>query len=215
MDGQSYSEISRLLKISKSTLSGWFAGLELPEEAREKINKKMFIKSREALNHRNAAKTREAEQNALRLRQLARKEITQLSQKDILALGALLYWAEGYKRPVIKDGKAKTYHSVKLSSSDPGLIRLFLRFLREACGIPNEKIGANLRAHAHQNSNQLLDFWNRQTGISYSKMKIFIYKSSGNKQFFTPPYGTVQIIVNNTGLYHRIMGLIDGLGNLY
>ena len=113
------------------------------------------------------------------------------------------------------DLKVKTHHPVSMTNSDPYLIKIFLRFLREVCKVPEEKISANIRIYEHQNANYLLDFWSKTTGIAPSKLQIFYYKTNNSSQdkgdFYTLPYGTIQIRVNNTELYHKIMGWIEGL----
>jgi hypothetical protein len=134
-----------------------------------------------------------------------------------LILGAGLYWGEGYKRAIIKNGVARSYHPVSLSNSDPKLISAFLRFLREVCLVEESKINANLRIFEHQNANKLLQFWSEYTKIPKERFSKFYYgvsKSSlGKRPFNTLPYGTIQIRVNDTVLYHRIMGWIEGLQN--
>jgi len=98
------------------------------------------------------------------------------------------------------------------------MVKLFLRFLREVCEVPEETISADIRIYEHQNEAHLLDFWSKTTDISYSRFKKFYYgvsiSSQRKKAFNTLPYGTIQIRVNNTPLFHKIMGWIEGLGNL-
>ena len=129
--------------------------------------------------------------------------------------GVSLYWAEGYKRPVIRNGRELTHHVVSLTNSDPQLINLFLRFLREICNMPEEKIYANLRIFEHQNEINLLNYWSGLTKIPkqrFDKVYKGISKSSlGKKPFNSLPHGTIQIRVGDTKLFHRIIGWIDGM----
>ena len=148
-------------------------------------------------------------------RNKASKKIGKLSKKELLILGAGLYWGEGYKRPIIKNGKARSYHPVSLSNSDPALISVFLRFLREICEVEENKIRAGLRIFQHQNAEELLQFWSKLTKIPKERFEKFYYgisKSSlGKRPFNILPFGTIQIRVNDTSLYHKIMGWIEGL----
>jgi DNA-binding transcriptional MerR regulator len=52
-------------------------------------------------------------------------------QRELLIASIMLYWAEGSK---------KNNPYVAFSNSDPKIIKLFLRFLREICGICEKKI---------------------------------------------------------------------------
>jgi len=218
LQGRSYNEITKLLGVPKSTLSGWFTGLELPDSAKERLNKRVYEKSVKAIIKRNKLQTHLAEQRARKIREVSRKKIEKLSDRDLFIVGIVLYWAEGYKRPIIKNNKIKTFHPVSLTNSDPKLIKIYLKFLREVCRVPEEKITANLRIYEHQNDNYLLDFWSKITDIPYSRFEKMYYgvsKSSLNKRPYNIlPYGTIQIRVNSTNLYHQIMGWIEGLSNI-
>lgn len=215
LQGRSYAEINKILGVPKATLSDWFANLELSDAAKERIGNRVNETSIKALIKRNHLQTHLAEQRAKLTRETAKKEVVELSKKELFLVGIALYWAEGYKRPKVENGRIKTSHSVSITNSDPNLIKVFLRFLREVCKVSDEKIGANVRVYEHQNVAYLLDFWSKVTNISPGKFEKFYYgiskSSQGKRPFNILPYGTIQIRVNNTELYHKIMGWIDGL----
>jgi len=217
VSGKSYSEIKGLLDIPKSTLSTWFADLELPEKAKERLAQRAYQKSIAAILKHNHAQTHIAQQNTRNTRKAARADIQQLAERDIFMLGVSLYWAEGYKRPKIKNGRVQTHHPVSLSNSDPGLVKIFLRFLREVCDVPEEKINGEIRIYEHQNEAYLLNFWNKTTDIPFGRLRTIKNGISISSQRKRPynilPYGTIQIRVNSTQLYHKIMGWIEGLNN--
>lgn len=218
LQGKSYDEITKLLGVPKSTLSGWFYGLQLPEQAITRLNTKVYEGSLKGLIKRNKQQTLLAKIKAKHTRHVASKKIGELTKKELLILGAGLYWGEGYKRPILKNGTVRTYHPVSLSNSDPKLVAVFLRFLREICEVEEEKIRAGLRIYQHQNSSLLLQFWSKLTKIPKERFEKFYYgisKSSlGKRPFNILPYGTIQIRVNDTSLYHKIMGFIQGLGKI-
>lgn len=221
LSGKSYNEITKILGVPKSTLSGWFSGLELSEKSRRRILERVKTKSLEGLLKRNKNQTALAIRRKIDIQSKASKEIDGLSKKDLLFIGTTLYWAEGYKRPVVKNGRELTHHSVSLTNSDPDLIKIYLRFLREVCNVLEDKITADIRIFEHQNTDNLLRYWEKITGIKKEKFgKVYygVSKSSlGKRPFNRLQYGTIQIRVNNTKLFHRIMGWINGLkkfGNL-
>ncbi|NCO25143.1 hypothetical protein COW77_01200 [Candidatus Wolfebacteria bacterium CG18_big_fil_WC_8_21_14_2_50_39_7] len=221
LSGKSYNEITKILDVPKSTLSGWFSGLELSEKSRKKILERVRKKSLEGLLKRNKNQTALAIKRKIDIRSRASKEIDSISKKNLFFIGITLYWAEGYKRPIIKNGRELTYHSVSLTNSDPDLIKVYLRFLKEICSVPENKINADIRIFKHQNADNLLKYWEKTTGIKKEKFgKVYygISKSSlGKRPFNRLQYGTIQIRVNDTKLFHRIMGWINGLkkfGNL-
>lgn len=215
LEGRSYNEIGQVLGVPKSTLSVWFTGLELSLRARERIQKRVYNGSLKGLIKRNKNQTHLAVQRARNTRVQAEREVKKISQDELKLIGTALYWAEGYKRAIIRNGRELTCHSVSLVNSDPKLILIFLRFLREVCKVPDEKITADIRIYEHLNGEELLDFWYQLTGLpkeNFGKIYYGISKSSqGKRPFNRLPYGTVAIRVNSTHLFHRIMGWIRGL----
>jgi transcriptional regulator of acetoin/glycerol metabolism len=213
--GQSYNEINKTLGVPKSTLSGWFTGLQLSKTACTRLEKRVHQGSINGLVKRNKNQTHLAKQRARRTRTEAATEIKNLTQNELKLMGVALYWAEGYKRPIVKNGKERTYHPVALANSDPQLIKLFLRFLREVCGVSDAQIMASIRIFEHMNEKQLMVFWQGTTGLpkkNFQKTYYGVSKSSkGKRPFNRLPYGTIAIRVNSTPLFHKIMGWIEGL----
>jgi hypothetical protein len=217
LKGFSYSQINKELGVPKATLSFWFKDLELSKEALEKINKRHRKKSFEGLLKRNKFQTKEAIERAGKERIKAKKDINSLTKKELLILGTALYWGEGYKRPVIKNGVKKTNHPVSLSNSDPKLIKWFILFLEKNCNISKKEIKACVRIYDHMNKDKVLDFWQKITNIPKENFKTRNYISSASKRrqpINRLPYGTIKISVYQTKKYHQIMGWIEKLEEL-
>lgn len=216
--GKSYTEISNILGVPKSTLSAWFFALELSAKARERLEKRVHAGSLRGLIKRNKNQTRLARERMLNIRKSAKTEIHKPTLENIKLIGVALYWAEGYKRSIIRNGKEVTYHSVALTNSDPGLIRLFLKFLREVCNVSNEKITAEIRMYEHMSKDEVLKFWQKTTGLPVQNFRKNYYgvsrSSQGKRPFNRLPHGTLMIRVNNTNLFHKIMGWIEGVSSM-
>jgi DNA-binding transcriptional ArsR family regulator len=213
--GKSYNEITRITGVPKSTLSGWLSDVELSQQAQDRIRKRVFEGSLKGLIKRNKNQTRLAIQRMKKARREGRQEIAKLTKKELLLVGIALYWAEGYKRLYTHKGREVTHHPVALTNSDPRLIMLFLRFLREVCCVPEERIKAEVRIYEYMSEKELLKFWQEVTRLpkgNLGKVYYGISKSSqGKRPFNRLPYGTIAIRVNNTNLFHKIMGWIEGL----
>src|SRR3989344_4113151 len=218
LQGKSYGEIQKSLGVSKSTLSEWLSNVVISEQARIRIEQRSRKKSVAGLIKRNKQQTINAQIRAKNIRKQAIAEMADLSKKDLVILGSALYWAEGYKKLKTRNGKEVTHHGVSLTNSDPFLVKIFLRFLREYCNVPEEKIKAGLRIFEHHNADEILKFWQQETKILFSNFgKIYrgISISSQRKRPFNRlPYGVIQINVNNTALFHKIMGYIEGIKKL-
>lgn len=215
--GKSYSEILRLLGVPKSTLSGWFTNLQLSSKATERIQKRVYKGSLRGLIKRNKNQTHLAIQRMRNTRKEASNEIEKITLRELKLIGITLYWAEGYKRLIVRNGRALTHHPVALTNSDPKLICIFLRFLREVCNVSDDKITADIRIYEHMNEENVLAFWLKITSLpkeNFGKVYYGVSKSSlGKRPFNRLPYGTILIRVNNTNLFHKIMGWLEGLTN--
>ena len=216
--GIAINKIASQLGLGKSTISYWCRGIVLTAKQIKRLrDNKRRVGIKKLLEHIEKRKSKRLVDIEV-ARSLGRKDVGTLSLRDLYFLGLALYWGEGYKRPIIKNGKPRTYHPVSLSNSDPKLIAVFLKFLREVCKVDETRIRAGLRIYQHQNAGQLLQFWSKLTRIperQFDKYYYGISKSSlGKRPFNILPYGTIQIRINDTNLYHKIMGWIEGLNKL-
>lgn len=215
LKGYSYNEINQLLGAPKATLSGWFSGLPLSEKAQQRIRRRSKEGSLKGLLKRNRIQTHAARERATMMRKETRSQIGRLNQKDLLLIGAALYWAEGYKRPVVRNGKQRTYHAISFSNADPVMVRVFLAFLQNVIHIPKARIRAGIRIFRHINENEALQYWQMVTGLpigNFHKTYYGVSKSSlGKRPYNRLPHGTVQIRIGDTKNFYRIMGLIDGI----
>ena len=99
--------------------------------------------------------------------------------------------------------------------SDSLLVKYFLKFLREICGVPNERIKISLRFFKHQNVRKLTDYWSEETDVLRNNFRTMLVTASRSSLHIKPfnrlSYGVVQVVVADTKLFHRIMGYIEGL----
>jgi len=218
LSGKSYTEIQKILGTPKSTLSGWLSHVIIADEHIKQIALRTKEKSLAGLLKHNKNQTLHAIRRTTAIRRKAQDEVVSLDNKKLLVLGAALYWAEGYKRPMVRNGRTLTSHAVSLTNSDSVLIRAFLCFLRRYCAVPEEKIKASLRIFPHQNELEILSFWQKETGIPrerFGKTYRGVSKASMHKRPFNRlPYGIIQVHVADTNLFHRIMGHIEGIKDL-
>lgn len=216
LEGKSYSEIQRVLMgISKSTLSLWLKDVILSDDASKKIRERTRERSLRGLLKRNKNQTALAIRRRDQAQKSARAEIKNISYENLFFIGIALYWAEGYKRPKMKNGRELTGHPISLTNSDPKLVKTFIEFLIKVCKVPRERITANVRIFQHLNEISTLKYWSETLGLSlknFTKTYVGTSRSSMNKKPFNRlPYGVIQIRINNTPLFHRIIGWIDGV----
>lgn len=218
LQGKSYTEIQQALGVPKSTLASWFSQLVLPASVLERMLKRTNKTALTKLIARNRTQTSIAQQRARAIRAEAVKHFGQLSRRDLQVAGTALYWAEGYKRVKKRVGKPVTYHSVSLANADPNLVWLFLKFLREIYNVPDHKIRITVRMFEHQSEPMLRAFWAKiahcdSTAITMSR--VGLSRSSAGKRPFTQLlHGVANVRVDDTKLFHAIMGSIEAMGEI-
>ncbi|MCD6114848.1 hypothetical protein J7J74_00970 [bacterium] len=117
-----------------------------------------------------------------------KSRLSLLDQKLKIA-GIMLYWAEGAKR-----NPNRRWYTLDFANSNPEMIKLFLKFLREICGVSEEKLRVYLYCFDNQDIEELKRYWSRVTNIpSKQFLKPYIRKSLSSHANNKMPYGLVHI----------------------
>lgn len=120
-EGTSFGDISKRLKINKSTLSFWFKNIILSESAIKKIKTKSASKSVQALLRYSESRRQERLQRNVLQKREGVAVLGDLSERDILLAGLGLYWGEGYK---YENGE------LGFTNSNPLVIRFYFKWLK-------------------------------------------------------------------------------------
>lgn len=215
LKGHSYNEIHAALGVPKSTMNGWFRHVVLSDKAIARLKARTLQGTINAFVKRNKLQTHHAEVRAREARAAGKKEIPNLTIHDLKIIGAALYWAEGYKRLKIRDGKERVGHPIALVNSDPDMIRLFIRFLKEIMHVESAKITASMRLYAHISEEAARRHWLEVTGLPHEQFRKTTWLVSGASKGVRPynrlPWGTLHIQVSNTREFHRLIGMIEGV----
>jgi len=91
-----------------------------------------------------------------------KKNLT-VSEEKLKIAGIMLYWAEGAK--ILKPGRG----TIDLANSDPEMVKLFLKFLREICGIDEKRLRGYLYCYANQDIEEIKQYWTTTTNIPPSQ----------------------------------------------
>ena len=116
--------------------------------------------------------------------------------------GAMLYWAEG----------GKTGDMVDFSNSDPQMVKLFMAFLRQICGVAEKRLRAQVYGYSNQSAGELEGYWSEVTGIPRSQFHR-AYTRGGNphKNGRIMEHGLIKIRYYDKRLMRRIL---DWAGNV-
>jgi hypothetical protein len=204
--GFSYSEILEQIPISRSTLSLWLRSVGLAKAQFQRTTQKRI-----AGGLRGAA-TRKRNRIAIteEIKSKARKEVVEISQRDLWLIGVSLYWAEGSKEKSYKPGTG-----IIFNNSDTKMILLFLTWLKEILKVNDSFISLELYIHETADHKKALKYWAHTLHIPTKKFKVYfkknkiktIRRNTGNNY-----HGLIRIRVNRSSSLHRqIDGWVEGI----
>ncbi len=203
--GLSYRQILRQVAVSKSSLSLWLRHVPLTAEQRARIDLRSLAARRKMDAYNRRKHIRAVAQHRLWRAEGARESVV-LGRRLLKWIGVGLYWAEG--------DKGRKGGSVNFANSDPRMIRLMMRWFRETCRVPEEKIRIRVQLHPGQSVEKAHTFWSRMTQVPLRqfyrptiKTSVTSKRTRGN----ILPCGVAYIQVCSTELFHRIQGWIDAL----
>ncbi len=204
----SYNNIRKSLGIkSKGTLSYWFKNIEFSKKTKELLEKNNRIAHEKGLFNANRDRkikidreNNDAYINGIKL-------INSISKNELLLIGTSLYWAEGTKSEKINP-------ALNFSNSDPLMVSVYMKFLREILKIPEIKIRAGIHIYPSIPENKARKFWSSITKLPEDRFYIITQisrASQGKRPFNTLPYGTIAIKINNRIQFYKIKGMIKGI----
>ncbi|MBI5816954.1 MAG: helix-turn-helix domain-containing protein [Candidatus Yonathbacteria bacterium] len=203
--GTSIREISRIIGVSKGSVSVWVRDVPLSKKQLGALKEKGF--SSEAIEKRRQKRLMNEQVKRDAIATLAQKDIRNISHRDLRIIGLCLYWGEG--------GKTRQ-GSARISNSDPAVIKVMMRFFREIFKVEEKKFRGHIHIHSHLNIKSAERYWSHVSGIprsqffkTYSKPSI----ASKNKKD-NLPYGTFDIYVCNTKLFLQIIAQIEKIKKL-
>lgn len=158
--GKTYGEIKKILgePISKSTLSHWLRDLVLTETQQKKLERKVALKIKKSQVKAWAVSKKKRKEYLQSLVTRNKYLLPLIRQQDIARIAlAMLYLGEGAKWP--------SHPGLHLGSSDPEIIRIYIKLLWKCYGVSGEDLRARISYRADQNLSKLTAFWSRITNI--------------------------------------------------
>jgi hypothetical protein len=208
--GKSYSQISKLLNIPKSTLSVWLKNISLSEKAKATIKSRTNAPAILKLIERNKNQTVLAKERHEEIYQQAIKEAHKLLDDPLFIAGNSLYWAEGYK----KGWENSKWKSIDFANADAEMIKIMMLFFKKFLKVSGDDIKVQIMLHNKLDEQKAINYWHSITKVpkeNFFKPSYTISKASKSKIKNKLEYGTVHIRINNVQAFFRLAGWIDSL----
>lgn len=124
-------------------------------------------------------------------------------EKSLYLSALMLYWGEGAKRG----------STVDFSNSDPKMINIFLKCLREIYRVNEKRIRVYLYCYSNQDIKKLIEYWSKLLSIPDNQFsKPYVrndFKEKSNKMI----HGLIHIRYADTKLLMQIKAEIDIISN--
>lgn len=178
-EGYSYREIrAKLGDIPKGTLNYWLRDVALTEEQERRLVEKAR-NAAERGRQRGALTNRRSREQRMRKAQVFARQTFEIQLANpLFPAGVILYACEG----------ARTSNQFAFTNSDPKLVKLMIRWLREICRVPEEKIHARVYTHRIYEDKECEFYWHRVTRLPMSQFGRTVYKRSPHTQKKNPTF---------------------------
>ncbi|NGO78314.1 hypothetical protein G6045_22005 [Streptomyces sp. YC504] len=204
LQGMTYDQIQVELGCSKSSISLWVRDLPKPERTRTR-------EEASAIARRGWEATlarREEERRATK--RVSAGEIGALSERDLLLVGAALYWAEG-----AKDKSYSRREKVLFVNSDPGVIKVYLAWLK-LLGVAPENLRYRVMIHLTADVEGAERYWADQVGVSVDEFQKTTIKKHNpktiRKNVGENYRGCLVVgVLKSAELYRRVEGWWNGI----
>lgn len=191
-DGRSIKSIAAEIGVSSSSVLSWTTDIELSAEQRKHLMGRTGAFAGAVVRRDRAL--------AVRVQSQQRGQL-ECGAFNLHLAGCMLYWAEG----------AKTRNRLHFSNSDPDMIRLFVRFLRECFGVSDDRLCLVIRCYTNNvlPIKEIEEYWLNITGLVRSNLrKTQVNKISRASKRVAKPllYGTCHIKLYDTDIAQRVRG---------
>ncbi len=202
--GKSINQIIEETGSSKSSVSAWVRDIVLTKAQKNRIS--LRGRSVESIEKRRVNRLFNENRRRQIIIDKAKEDFSNISLEELKLIGIILYLGEG----------GKTGGVVRLANSDPEVIKMTMRFLREICGVAESKFRGHIHTFAHADVDKTERYWSQITGIPRSQFyKTYVKPSSASLQKrSTLPFGTIDVCVCDKQLFLTIMGWIEKIKEL-
>jgi hypothetical protein len=208
--GWTVPAIAERLGVSKSSAFLWTRGIPLdatPEEAAARRSRH----SKEVAEARWAPLNKDRDLRREGINTAEAAWVDELSEREILLVGAVAYWCEGEKSKPWEPNRCR----VNFINSDPGLILIFLRFL-ELAGRDRRNFGYRVSIHESADAEAAGRWWAEVVGVPFEQFfrpTLKTHNPSTVRHNVGDPYRGCLVVgvPKSRELYWRIEGMMRGI----
>lgn len=148
--GFTYSEIAKIVGVSKSTVSNWLAKKPFSKKVREENAQRAARENVKRMKLLNKARAKERSVRYAEAVRSAEIEFRHYKKNPLFVAGLMIYMSEGdntHQRPI------------RLTSAQFDMHRIFLKFAKEYLGVPEDRIHFWILLYPNLNEIACMRFW--------------------------------------------------------
>ncbi len=197
--GFSYSEVAKIVGVSKGTLSAWFA----KKQFSKKVKKDNVIKAGKENVKRvtllNKARNKEREKVYVAARKQAEVEYKHYKLNPLFMAGLMLY---------VGVGDHKQNSLIRLSNSRTGVHGVFIKFAIDFLGVTKDQIHFWLLLYPAMSEAECMRVWSKTIKLPTKQFyKTQVVQGKSSKE--TLQYGVGNTIISSTVLKHKLSRWIE------
>ena len=184
-EGFSYRDIAAEIGVSLSTVSRWCQDIKIQHS---EVTKSRIKKARAAAKTTRVTNT---ESRRSRTRLAVKEALGGLTRRDLMMLGIAIYMGEG----------SKTKHVIRVTNSNPLILKLAKRWFRESLGVPNINFKIYVHIHPDMNQSEIVKYWSDLLNVPIDQFgRVSVDSRKKRKVGFNSDYmGTVQLTIVGKG----------------
>jgi predicted transcriptional regulator len=197
-EGLSLKDIAEQLGVAKSSVSSWVRDVTLTNAQRQNLDERRSGTINRSVA--GAAHNRETAQ-AQRLQQQQQGRLAACEGRLLHMMGCMLYWAEG----------AKLRNRIHFVNSDPNMIVLFARFLRDELMVHDDEFAVHIHCHTSDLAEiaRIEAYWLTLLDLSPACLKKTYVKKGSDTRHNRLENGICTIVVHRTDLAMHVYGAIQ------
>lgn len=202
--GKSYSDILKIIKVSKSSLSLWLKDVPLTNKQKLNLTDR---RKRAVETYRTTMKLKR--QNKLNVYYNDQvKKLLPLSEKELMIAGLFLYSGEGNK---VSRG------SLNITNTDPSVVKFSIYWITKSLKVDIKKVHIKLHLYSDMDIDEHTNFWVKELKINKDMFRKPYIKQSKRSDIDQKGYGhgTCGIWVYDTILKENVMMAIKAITDKY
>ncbi|MBU2037139.1 helix-turn-helix domain-containing protein [Patescibacteria group bacterium] len=203
--GQSYSQIKKILGVGKGTLSVWLKNYPLSKQRIRELrdwSEQRIEKFRATMREK-----RQGRLDSIYTKQ--KKILLPLTNREVFLIGLGLYWGEGTKC---------TMSSLSVSNTNPAIIKFYIYWLNKCLDFPKDKMIAYLHLYNDMDARKEIFYWSKILNIPESQFPCPYIKKTSSKRINykgTFGHGTCNLRASGVPLTEKIFMNLKILADKY